>query len=288
MSNVLSPSQKLDVVELLETAGVECSKTISNNLGITTKQIGAIKTWYNKDKNGYKSNLINLINAEKRNIDKINKLYAKANNDFKNVVGKYKKEARQIMVNSILKGKEHGLNRGVIATLPSNTWAIEELIHNQVSKSFSYLACENKKSVFIDMVSNLNKFGRNNKPFLGSLSEVITNAKENEFDHIIADYCGVLDTFKDEIIHACLNKVVKVGGTISVTTLKARNDNEFTSKLNTLKADLSNTEVRLNDNESAIKMFFKSLCSITNFEVETEFCYKDTTPMILVVLKRTK
>ena len=215
-------------------------------------------------------------------------------NNFKNVVGEGKKQARNIMTNWIaLSKKGYGLNNGTIATLPSNTWAIEDIIYNTISKKFNYLACERNTDVFVDMVNKMNQYGKNNTPYKGNLSDVIYCAKEDEFDHIIADYCGVLSSFKDEIIHACLNKVVKVGGTISVTTLKARNDKEFTSKLNefyceTITGTKDSPMFDMKDNHQAIRMFFKSLCAITNFEVVQQFCYNDTTPMMLVVLKRVK
>ena len=288
MTTVLTPQEKLNVIELIESKGIDSNKVVASTLGYSANQVKAVRIWLNKKGELYKTEIKTQIAEAEKQLKLVNSLYSELANDFKNVAGKGKKEARQIMVNHIGISAKGGLRKGTIATLPSNTWAIENLIDTQVSKRFTYLACERESDVFVDMVAKMNQYGKNNKPHLGSLSEVIYDAKENEFDHIIADYCGVLSSFKDELIHACLNKVVKVGGTISVTTLKARNNYDFTGKLNNFASELSGKNIKNNNNENAIKMFFKSLTAITNFEVVEQFCYNDTTPMMLVVLKRAK
>lgn len=287
----LKPSQKLQVIELINENPKVSNKGLASALQITASQVSSVRYWYAKKGASY----VEKIELEKQEVEKeiqsINKLYAEVSNKFKNVAGKGKKEARQIMANWIEYGKKHnGLNSGTIATLPSNTWAIEDIIYNTISKRFNYLACELKSEVFVEMVSKMNHYGKKNIPHLGKLSDVILNAKQDEFDHIIADYCGVLSSFKDELIHACLNNVVKVGGTISVTTLKARNEKSFTTKINQFHSEVRGFgfDSELSNNENAIRMFFKSLSAITNFEVVEEFCYNDTTPMMLVVLRRTK
>jgi len=284
---------KLEIVQTIKENPILTNTQVGEIHEVTAQVVSGTRTWFIKNPIKYENNLKLLILETEKRTALVNKLYVEKSNEFKNKGGKGKKEARQIMVNHINDAKTQKLNRGVIATLPSNTWAIEDLIHTQVSKMFSYLACERVEGVFIDMVTKLNQFGRKNVPFFGSLSEIILGAKEDQFDHIIADYCGVLSTFKNELIHACLNNIVKVGGTISVTTLKARNDTEFTSKMNgfyseTITGLKDSCSINLTDNHQAISMFFKSLSAITNFEVVEEFCYCDTAPMILVVLKRTK
>lgn len=290
----LEATQKLQVIETIETKPKATNKGIANALNITPSQVSSVRYWFNKKGVDYKQSVINAIEENKNITKQMNELYSFVSNNFKNVVGEGKKEARKIMTNWIANSKsEFGLNNGTIATLPSNTWAIEDIIYNNISKRFNYLACERNSDVFVDMVNKMNQYGKNNIPHKGNLSDVIYNATKDQFDHIIADYCGVLSSFKDELIYACLNNIVKVGGTISVTTLKARNEKDFTTKLNefhceTITGTKDSPMFNLNDNHQAIRTFFKSLSAITNFEVVEEFCYNDTTPMMLVVLRRTK
>lgn len=286
-ATTLTAEQKLNVINVIDK-GITTNKEISELLQLSKPQVNSVRIWYARKGISYKNSITASINQANEKAKELNALYSKLKNDFKNVSGVGKQEAREIMVKHISNAKKQGLNSGKIATLPSNTWAIEDLIYNNVSKRFKYVACERESAVFVDMVAKMNNYGKNNVPFLGSLSDVIYDAKENEFNHIIADYCGVLSTFKDELIHACSKNVVKVGGTISVTTLKARNESGFVSKLNQFKSEISGLDCVNNNNETAIKMFFKSLTAITNFEVVEEFAYCDSTPMMLIVLKRTK
>lgn len=286
-TTILTSEQKLNIIEVIEN-GIEDNKSVAELLNVSASQVSSVRYWFTRNGITYKNNIQNQINQANEKAKNLNALYSKLKNDFKNVSGSGKQEARELMVQYISNAKKSGLKNGKIATLPSNTWAIEDLIYNNVSKRFKYVACERESAVFVEMVSKMNKYGNHNNAILGSLSDVIYNAQENEFDHIIADYCGVLSSFKDELIHACSKNVVKVGGTIAVTTLKARNKSGFVSKLNHFKSELSGLDCENNDNETAIKMFFKSLAAITNFEVVEEFTYCDTTPMMLVILKRTK
>lgn len=286
-TTILTSEQKLNIIEVIEN-GIEDNKSVAELLNVSASQVSSVRYWFTRNGVTYKNNIQNQINQANEKAKNLNALYSKLKNDFKNVSGSGKQEARELMVQYISNAKKSGLKNGKIATLPSNTWAIEDLIYNNVSKRFKYVACERESAVFVEMVNKMNKYGNHNNAILGSLSDVIYNAQENEFDHIIADYCGVLSSFKDELIHACSKNVVKVGGTIAVTTLKARNKSEFVSKLNHFKSELSGLDCENNDNETAIKMFFKSLAAITNFEVVEEFTYCDTTPMMLVILKRTK
>lgn len=286
-TTILTSEQKLNIIEVIEN-GIEDNKSVAELLNVSASQVSSVRYWFTRNGITYKNNIQNQINQANEKAKNLNALYSKLKNDFKNVSGSGKQEARELMVQYISNAKKSGLKNGKIATLPSNTWAIEDLIYNNVSKRFKYVACERESAVFVEMVNKMNKYGNHNNAILGSLSDVIYNAQENEFDHIIADYCGVLSSFKDELLHACSKNVVKVGGTIAVTTLKARNKSEFVSKLNHFKSELSGLDCENNDNETAIKMFFKSLAAITNFEVVEEFTYCDTTPMMLVILKRTK
>ena len=79
---------------------------------------------------------------------------------------------------------------------------------------------------------------------------------------------------------------MKKGGIIAVTLYRTRSNSPMVSKLNQLHSDLSCQFVKMNDNTNAVKMFFHCLSALTEFEVVEEFTYHDSSPMILVILKR--
>jgi hypothetical protein len=97
-------------------------------------------------------------------------------------------------------------------------------IRKEISKSFYFLACERNKSVFEQMVKSANEA---NLPMFfrpGDLSDAIYASTNDNYSHIILDYCGCLTTFKEEIEYIVKNNIVKVGGTIITTVLKARDE----------------------------------------------------------------
>lgn len=283
----LTAEQKLEIAEFSKKQEQANTATIARILGYTSAQVRAVRHWDKKLGENYILSLKETIELSRKMELSIIEDYAKQVNTFKNN-GAGKIKARQIMVDHIKNAKKYELKNGKILTLPSNTWAIEDLIYNQVSKRFRFVACEMKTKVFVHMVAKMNDYGKHNIPHLGKLGEIIDKADENEFDHIIADYCGALSSFKDEILKACANKIVKVGGTISVTILKARFEKEFATKINSFGNKLTSEDIELNNCENATKLFFKALTAITDFEIVEEFNYCDTSPMTLTVLKRVR
>jgi hypothetical protein len=203
---------------------------------------------------------------------------------FKNIDSKGKIEARQIIAKWV---KTHIMTKSQVLTLPYVTWDMEKLIQLWTGKIFSYMACERDYTIFKGMLENGQKYGKNNDFFYGTLGDKINVATENQYSHLILDYCGMLTTFHKEITKAVINNIVEVGGTISVTVLKARDSSHIISKC----YDSSPKEMTTKTG-NAIREFFVSLCNISDFEVVEELEYKGgdkhSSPMMLTVLKRTK
>jgi hypothetical protein len=174
---------------------------------------------------------------------------------------------------------------GKILTLPSSEWKMERMI-NQISKRFNYIACENNLEYFKKMVAKSDWYGTKNECHQVPIGDLIFQAKEDEYSHLILDYCGRIESFQKEIKYACENNIVKKGGVIAVTLFKTRSNAPIISKLNQLHSDMTGQHIKMNDNENAIKMFFHCLSAMTEFEVVEEFTYNDGSPMILVILKR--
>ena len=191
-----------------------------------------------------------------------------------------KKLARQIIAKWVgtLTSKQQ------VLTLPYVTWAMEKLIEMYTGYKFSYMACERDFTIFKEMILNGNKWGKKNDFYYGTLGDKIKMAIENQYSHLILDYCGMLSTFRREITMAVINNIVEVGGTISVTLLKARDNSHIIDKCYEASGESDSD----NRTEIAIRHFFISLCNISDFEVVEELTYQTKVPMMLTVLKRTK
>ena len=274
----LTIDKKIDILNHIIKSPNDTNRYVAQINQVSASQVSSIRFWFEKKGLSW---LIEL-KKELKTITEQKKINEKL---FKNFNGKEKHKARQIIVNVIKSG---GMKRGSVLTLPCSEWEVEKLIQKNYTKSFNYVACERNSGTMIKMVQKINQYGKNNTIHHGELSEKIFSAKQDQYAHIIADYCGTLTKVKNEIVHACMNNVVKVNGTITITLLKARTNNDLVSDLNFLKQELTKKEVRQNDNESAIKMFFKTLSAMTDFEIIEEFCYTDTSPMILIALKRVR
>lgn len=196
--------------------------------------------------------------------------------EFTNYYGEGKNNARNFICQNI---KESGVLYGNVMCLPAAYCLLELKIHNEVSNAFTYIACERLEKTFLEMVetikeNNLLMFSR-----LGDLRSTIYSAAENSYSHILLDYCGILTTFKDEILYLTKKNIVRVGGTIITTVEKAR-DGRIIKGMG-IKKETKN----MSRTERSIKKFFRN---IDNYEMVDTFQYDDTSPMMVVVLKRVK
>jgi len=138
-------------------------------------------------------------------------------NTFNNRDGKEKQKIRTLiaeaMINSIAPMTKP------ILTLPSDTLKFEKTLIKRGSSKFKFLACECDEKTYSLMMANIvkSKLATKFDTHFGKLSDMIYKAKENEFSHINADYCGQFNSYYREIEYAMRNNIVCVNGTISVT-----------------------------------------------------------------------
>jgi len=265
-----SVEKKLAILQSLTDVPFATAQEIAEVHDVSISNVAGIKAIYNK-----------------RGIEYITKLRGKLphksfSGAFLNFEGDGKLGARERMFRHIQLAK---LRCGKILTLPSTEWKMERML-NQISKRFNYIACENNPECFKKMVAKSDWYGTNNVCHQTSVGNFIFQAKEDEYSHLLLDYCGKLETFQKEIKYACENKIVKKGGIIAVTLYRTRSKSPMISKLNQLHSDMSGQHIEMNDNTNAVKMFFHCLSALTEFEVVEEFTYHDSSPMILVILKR--
>lgn len=141
-------------------------------------------------------------------------------NTFKNHKGENKNEARNIMVRAIANSD---IENYKILSLPAEHFEIEKTIYQEVTRKYRYVMCERDGKTFDKLKRNLSKqktkyfIGKTPSLYCGSIGDIILNAKEDEYSHLILDYCGQIGTFHEELQYAFRNDIVEVDGTISLT-----------------------------------------------------------------------
>lgn len=205
--------------------------------------------------------------------------------EFTNYEGKNKKDAREKMVNAIVESRlSSGFLGGDILSLPAEEFLLEKEISKYIS-TYRYFGVECEEKPYFKLLGNLAKERFLMNTYKGKISDIIFKSKENEFSHLILDYCGILSHFSEEIKYAVLNNVVEVGGTISVTFNKREVNVNFTTEilgLNNVTKEMVQDEGLMNH---VITSFFQRLCGF-NYKLIERFDYHDTSAMSLVIIKR--
>jgi hypothetical protein len=267
----LTTKLKYEIVQKKKAVPNATNDELSELYGLTKKQVAGVLIAHKRFGGDWVDKLTDKLGISEE-------VYS----GFSNFNGDGKLGARERTFNAVKLSK---FRCGKIATLPSTEWKMERSI-NQISKRFNYIACENNLEYFKKMVAKSDWYGTKNECHQTPIADLIFQAKEDEYSHLLLDYCGRIETFQKEIKYACENNIVKKGGVIAVTLFKTRSNAPIISKLNQLHSDMTGQHIKMNDNENAIKMFFHCLSAMTEFEVVEEFTYNDGSPMILVILKR--
>lgn len=274
MSNT---KNRLNVAELIAENPNISNASILSLVDIKESQIGGVRKWLTqKGVNEYVEFLKAKLATEKQT-------YKVGN--FTNKTGNGKNKARRAMTKAI---KESGVKKGTILTLPSTTWSLEKMIRENVAKAFNFLAVENDFENYVVMRRMGKNYGRGNKYYEGEIGDKILGASEGEYAHMMLDYCGQLETYKKEIVHAIMNNLVVVGGTIAVTVGAARDGGDHIKKVNEYRMDVTGEEYNVTDNYQYITTFFEFITALSGFEMVQTVRYADTYPMMLVIIKRTK
>ena len=210
--------------------------------------------------------------------------------DFTNNKGVNKEIARNKMAKYIVDSNVEGL----VPTLPYIHANIEKKILAQ-NENYEFIGVEKLPIVYDAMVQTIKNEKLPIKPYLGDFCDKIYGAKENQYAHIIGDYCGELPTFASEVEYAVSNKIVKVGGIMALTFGKPirskclKSDSIF--KLGSFITN-HDTDVR-SQSDKAIEGYFQRLIGF-DFELTEIFNYHDDKgkgkgyPMVLVILKRLR
>jgi len=213
---------------------------------------------------------------------------------FKNYYGENKEVARKIMIDAICATPRYrGAKIDRILCLPAAKAIIERRLL-EISSRFTFSAVEYDKNVANELHKTIyeNNLGGVMNVYCGKISDIIYRANKDEFSHLILDYCGEIDTFYDEIDHALMNKIVQVGGTVSITVAKRTHpSNKETgivarmNKMYPLRPDA------IGEVEWALIQIFEEYQKRGLYSFETLKNYSDSARganMALIVLRRIK
>jgi len=197
---------------------------------------------------------------------------------FPHTKGTQKKIARLKIINAI---KKTDNKVGEMLSLPAGKAVMEKLIHKDI-KTIRFNICEHSKPIFQELANTVcNYFVKKPKLHLCKIGDLIYKAKENQYLHIVLDYCGAVSTFEEEIKVAFEKNIVKVGGIISLTLSKRGCSPEFVKKI----SNLSGT--KFSEKESATRDFLNNQAK-DKYVKEVDYMYGDKTPMMLYIYRRIK
>lgn len=263
----------------------EISKQLNIPFRVATANIATLRRW------GKLEPAPKVVKEKrKRSPNGTNKAKKAANNrknvlpivgEFTNYEGKCKKEARKKMVNNIVNS---GIFLGDILSLPAEKFMLEKAISEHID-TFRYFGVECEEDKYFNLLQNLAKERFLMNTYRGYISEIIFNASENQFSHLILDYCGILSTISEEVKCSVMNNIVEIGGTISITFRKRETNTAFCTEilgLNNVTKEMVQNEGLMNH---VITSFFQRLCGF-NYKLVERYDYFDTSAMSLIILKR--
>jgi hypothetical protein len=252
---------------------------VVNDDGFINLDVNKAKNIIKNDKRELKAITNTIKNSQAIEFEK----RKKAKGEFNNHGGANKQIARDIMTEYVTNG-----TLGKVLSLPSHTAKLELQILDKISSGLDFIACERELDVFHKLVGtilNNKKLKKSVKPTFGEIGDVIYNSKSDEYAHMILDYCGTINTFHKEIEFAVKHDILKLNGTMSITLSKIGLGNSkgiIGELLSQFPADCFTNEKQT---DIGIKLFLNKILK-SNYKVEKIFNYCDTSPMVLIVIKR--
>ncbi len=168
----------------------------------------ALQAWETRRKNGFvpKGKPVAPV--------KVAKSYKKRTPDWSGRTEK--KVARAMVFDLIMKSRLIGL----ILTLPAVECILERALLQKISRKFRFHACEFGKKLYRPLFETIKSENLPMIPYFGKIADLIDIARQDDYAHLILDYCGEFTTFKKEVAKALEKKIVKVGGIVTVTFSK--------------------------------------------------------------------
>lgn len=288
---ILKNHETKTAVEICNELKISLAKLAANRLALggVISENGFIELDKPKAKKVIKNHLNTISKLHKKiknsaSVEQEKKI-VKEKNTYSNHEGFYKQEARNKMINAI---GQVDSPMGVVPTLPSYTGKLELQILDNIGRGLEFIGCERDFDTFHKLVNTIAenpKLRKFLKPRFCEIGEVIFNAKTDDFAHLILDYCGTINSFHKEIEYAIQNDLVKVNGTISITLSKNGIGNNVGIVGELLRQFPQGCFGDDKETEMGVKLFLNKVMK-PNYKVETFFNYYDSSPMMLIIVRR--
>ena len=286
---ILKNYESKPAVQICEQLEISLAKFAANRLALggVINESGFIQLDKRKGKKILKAQLdkITILNKKIKNSASIQKEKKQLEkNTYNNHGGFFKQQARDKMENAI---SFVDSPMGTILTLPSFTCTLESQILNRIGKGINFIGCERDFDTFQQMVNtiaNNDKLRKAIVPRFGEIGDVIFKSKTDEFAHLILDYCGTINSFHKEIEYAIQNDLVQLNGTISITLSKNGIGNNV-GIVGELLRQFPEGCFNEKETEIGVKLFLNKVMK-PNYKVELFFNYYDSSPMMLIIIRR--
>lgn len=215
---------------------------------------------------------------------------------FDNYQGEGKETARKLISDRVTSTNKANSN---ILTLPAKFWLMEKAILTK-HKGAKFVAVEQNKKVHAKMMKNLVKdsdlLDSINETHNTTISSVIHRAMENTYTHAILDYCGVIDSYMEDLLYVMNNNLVQLGGFITVTVAKVNrtighkyHKENYSNKL----IDLTSDGMTKMDSEFTNDFLIRHSIMNMNgrYKLDHKYTYKDNKRgygMVLYIIQRIK
>lgn len=172
-----------------------------------------------------------------------------------------------------------GIKSGKILSLPASKAIMETEINRKFPK-FTFEFAEIDNRIFRQLLETSAKasFIVSNC-YYGEIINIIEKAKENEYAHLILDYCASLKTVYEDLLKVFKSNIVQVGGTVSIT-FSVRCGKSFTKDMLPDDENIKNKNMAI-FNDKILKLF-------PNYKIANFHSYRDGNGMLLIIVKRIK
>lgn len=200
--------------------------------------------------------------------------------EFLNVKGKKKMTSRQKQVNAVNRSP---ISNKTMLTLAHKDCLLEiELL--KTNPNLRFQSAEIIEETYHEQLATIIKHKLPISSHFGNLRELVECASENQYSHALMDFCCQISKVKDIVKMAIEKNIVEVNGLISLTVNKRiSSDWNFVTKMEQL-----NPPVNFDENtrtEHVIKTFINRIGGM-GYAIEEVFNYRDTSSMILFIIRR--
>jgi hypothetical protein len=191
---------KKKIIRAIKKNPTFSNKEIADKVSDTWQRVASVRV--NAVKNG--------LLPESANITESKSTYVAGK--YTNEDGENKELCRDLVVTDFV-------NSGVVGTilsLSSDNCIVEKKI-TSTGLDYNFICPEKHRPTFRKLQEKVASEELPIVPYYGKFSDKLFTVDRNTYAHIFADYCGSLETHKNEIKYIFDNNLVRVGGYIAIT-----------------------------------------------------------------------